>query len=304
MAENRRTVARRKSKLDAPPRTVSLIRAVPKLLQHSWSLRIAIMVLACASVLSARADSLYDNGTPSGLGAWGIDHFLNADDFMVDSRARIEGITIRSVDVGNHFAGSFVWQIYANGSDNQPGQLLFSGISTSLTHTQTGGSVLGYAEYVDTINISPVVLEPGTYWFALHNGSLGSDVGNPGDFFFWETTAQGDNLPGHGKQQPYTGEWFDWIVPGRFADFAFQIQGVPAARGTSVTSSSGGAHVRFLSTANQHYRVEYKNALTDKSWSTVPGADNITGTGAVVDITDSGAHLGSTTRRFYRVLLL
>jgi len=58
--------------------------------------------------------------------------------------------------------------------------------------------------------------------------------------------------------------------------------------------------VSFPSVAGRTYRVERSDTLAGGSWTIL--LDNIAGTGAVLQITDSGG--ASQARRFYRVLLI
>jgi hypothetical protein len=51
----------------------------------------------------------------------------------------------------------------------------------------------------------------------------------------------------------------------------------------------------FLSQSGHTHFVEYKNALTDVSWTSLT---NITGNGSITNVTDSSA---SNSTRFYRV---
>jgi hypothetical protein len=50
--------------------------------------------------------------------------------------------------------------------------------------------------------------------------------------------------------------------------------------------------------------VEYKNSLTDVSWTPLANAQNVSGTGGVVQISDPDPNIGNVPHRFYRVVLL
>jgi hypothetical protein len=57
--------------------------------------------------------------------------------------------------------------------------------------------------------------------------------------------------------------------------------------------------VSFASVAGKTYRVDRSDTLQNGSWVTVQ--DNIAGTGATIQITDSGG--ASSGKRFYRVVV-
>lgn len=73
---------------------------------------------------------------------------------------------------------------------------------------------------------------------------------------------------------------------------------------TSFAITSGVPRVSFTTAPGQTYRVERKNAFTDISWVAVTNADNITGTGGVIQVSDPDPGLASLPRRFYRVVQL
>lgn len=78
---------------------------------------------------------------------------------------------------------------------------------------------------------------------------------------------------------------------------AVVIQVVPAV----ASSLNGNDFIfSFASVINQGYRVEETNDLTTNSWSIL--ADNISGTGGAIPITDYGAT--TSAQRYYRVVVL
>ena len=62
----------------------------------------------------------------------------------------------------------------------------------------------------------------------------------------------------------------------------------------------------FTTVTGQNYKVEFKNNLSDVSWTTVSGASNIAGTGGTQMGNDPDPNVGNGTvkRRFYRVTVL
>ncbi len=68
----------------------------------------------------------------------------------------------------------------------------------------------------------------------------------------------------------------------------------------SVAISGAGLVVSFPSVSGITYRVEYKNDLTVTGWSLL--ADQIIGTGSVIQLTDPAA--AALPTRYYRVDVL
>jgi minor extracellular serine protease Vpr len=68
---------------------------------------------------------------------------------------------------------------------------------------------------------------------------------------------------------------------------------------TAIQKMGNDMHIKFTSIAGATYRVEYRADLANGSWQTL--VNNISGTGSVIDITDTG---GATQgKRFYRAVL-
>lgn len=88
----------------------------------------------------------------------------------------------------------------------------------------------------------------------------------------------------------------DNLLARDIAGFVFRITGVATLSGTaqiSFTTVAGGAH-----------RVERGTSLPTNDWVPVPGATSVTGTGGVVQVSDTDPAAASLPVRYYRVLLL
>jgi hypothetical protein len=68
--------------------------------------------------------------------------------------------------------------------------------------------------------------------------------------------------------------------------------------------SSGTARISFPTLPGRSYRVERKNALTDATWVPLSNANNVPGTGSIVQIKDPEPITGDRPKRFYRAVLL
>lgn len=88
-----------------------------------------------------------------------------------------------------------------------------------------------------------------------------------------------------------------------------RVHRLPAAaaldlRVTSVDMSGTAPRIDFTTTAARSYRVEYKNALTEQEWNPVMEAENVSGTGGIVRVSDPEPGARNLPKRFYRVVLL
>src|SRR3954454_6416990 len=73
---------------------------------------------------------------------------------------------------------------------------------------------------------------------------------------------------------------------------------------TNFAITSGMPRVSFTTASGQTYRVERKNAFTDTTWVAVTNADNIAGTGSVIQVNDPDTGVAGLPHRFYRVVQL
>ncbi len=187
-----------------------------------------LSAISFIGALPARAELLYDNGFPSLTNGFELTHWIEADDFTLDTAAHLEGVKFWSFEGAGSFEGSIVWQIYSNGPGGTPGALLFSGISANSTRVATGFFYFGYAEYITTFDITPKLLPAGTYWLALHNGPLSNDTAL--GRVYWETTstlgARESRSQIRSQFSPFIGLWLsNSIPPGTPSECAFQLNG-------------------------------------------------------------------------------
>ncbi len=266
-------------------------------------------VLAFSHSVDAIADSVYDNGPPyrppppDHAVGHEMTGWIEADDFTFVTPARIETITFSDLDTGNNFQGSILWRVYSNASSDKPGTLLYSGLSTSVTHTATGFIDAPYSEFVNTVGITPVDLPAGTYWLALHNGPLSYGFNK---FVYWEKASGAGPRPSEYDWGPsFPGVWFSNSAPDApTAELIFQLVGVAAPQVTAVSRNAGRPQITFTTSPNRYYRVEYKNALSDSTWTPVSGAESISGTGNPVQVADPDPNVGNLSHRFYHAILL
>jgi hypothetical protein len=275
---------------------------IPRFSAHLVS--IAMFLVGAMLFGHAGQAQLYDNGAPGHSTALQISEYVQADDVPLSYGARLQSVRFWTFEALADFQGSFTWEIFADSPTHTPGVLLLSGTSANLNRVITGISVEIYLEVMNTFDLPSINLAPGRYWFALHNGPLAN---NSAKKVFWENTDANGTMDSQADYKPFTGAWDSNNCPecteNPPREFAFQLFGVSAPRVTAVTFQPPSfPRINFTTVSGQSYRVEYKNQITDTFWTTLPGAEMISGDGGVVQITDTTA--SGRSRRFYRAILL
>lgn len=146
----------------------------------------------------------FDNGGPSqGIGVNDAGNkmtgWIQAEDFTLTGTGTwaLETVEFWTLGAGDsveykEFSGDILWRIYSNSVD-QPGAILYGG-QVAANLDSTPNTVSGLHEYNVNITLNGVILEAGTYWLGLHNGSLGNNDMN--NMFSWESTSGGGGTLG------------------------------------------------------------------------------------------------------------
>ncbi|MGD0208838.1 MAG: hypothetical protein ABSC89_14655, partial [Verrucomicrobiota bacterium] len=95
---------------------------------------------------------------------------------------------------------------------------------------------------------------------------------------------------------------FDLVNPQLTATNSFTVivtGGSPPLVIQSITVSNGIATIKWSAVSGQNYRLQYKQNLTDSTWSNV--VPDVTATGSIVIATNG---VNNSTQQFYRVMLL
>lgn len=263
--------------------------------------RLSFLWFVFAPLVLRATTPLYDNGEPNLANGFEITHWIEADQFILNNASIVGAVRFWDLEAGPTFQGSIFWEVYADNGSNSPGALLFSGTSANLSHVATGRAAFGYPEFVNNFNVSSISLPPGIYWLALHNGPLSNNISRN---IFWETAINPSTISSVGDEAPFAGNWDSNLSDSKLA---FQLFGVPEAwrpRITAITRDSGVPHITFTTLSGRFYRVEFKNNLTDASWTPVPGQQNIPGTGNPIEVIDPDPLAATLSHRFYHVVLL
>ncbi len=73
------------------------------------------------------------------------------------------------------------------------------------------------------------------------------------------------------------------------------------APSATFTRSGSNLQIGFASVAGKSYRIEYKNSLSEITWTPLPGSENIAGTGGVITVTTTTV---GNPQRFFRIVQL
>jgi len=273
-----------------------------------------VTLLSTVWLLPANSEAVvtfYDNGAPNLLAGFDLTYLKEANRFTLSADVVAKSVKFWTIEPDTtQWANLVFWEIRSNTAANVPGTVLFSGNSTNLTHVATGRNANPYPEYVVTFDLSSVSLPAGMYWLVLHNGALSNNSSNnPGDIM-WEATTKNTSDPAYrasfGDLTPFTNDWQsnDDVPNTGGSEFAFQLIGTVKPKVTTFGFVSAKPQLSFTTVTGQNYKVEFKNNLTDVSWTTVTGASNVAGTGGTVQINDNDPNLPNIRHRFYRVTVL
>lgn len=133
----------------------------------------------------ALADTvIYDNGGPNQQNGNEMTQWVQTEDFTLTSTQTVTDIHFWDVDQGT-YAGTISWWIVGDAAgDPDWGNMLGAG-QLDVGRAATGICLSFGCEFENSWNIDPLVLGPGTYHLALHNGELAN---NQRAEFYWETT--------------------------------------------------------------------------------------------------------------------
>ena len=265
------------------------------------SLVLSLALLVALDAPAIAADVVYDNGPSYPDDGWEMTRWVEADDFVLAERTQLSSVRFWNYVTPGMFTGVVTWEIYVQGAEGGPGALLAAGTSANLVHTPTGVFAFGVLEeFVTTFDITPVALDPGTYWLALHNGPRDNVKAG----MYWAPTASVHGASSHSREAVSNGPWYSNAFPGFLSELAFQVFGtvVPRVAGTGFVN--GSPTVRFTTKLGKQYRLEYKNNLLESSWQVVPGRELITGSGSEMQVDDPQPDARTVGRRFYRVVVL
>lgn len=82
-----------------------------------------------------------------------------------------------------------------------------------------------------------------------------------------------------------------------FPTFSVQLGTDKSTRLTDIAAATGGMKLWFIAEQGKNFRILYKDGLQAANWTTLPGAESLSGNNGEVTFIDAAA----TSRRFYRI---
>jgi hypothetical protein len=156
----------------------------------SQILRVLFLSLLLIAISSGFvfAQTVILNQVPNQVGEWGSDpgdQQSLADNFIVSSTAKVTQIRIWGAYGRTNTApatDNFTVIFHAD-SAGLPGATISTQNNVPVVRQATGGTVVGFTEYVYTLTLAtPVIFTPGTYWVEIYN-----ETASVTDNFGWET---------------------------------------------------------------------------------------------------------------------
>lgn len=198
--------------------------------KNSW-LKLAAAALTLQAA-TAWAAPVWTNGTPDFVNGSVMSDTYQAEDFSLGSSTTLTGITFWSVEAAGAFSGSISWEIF---SGVPGGTVVASGSASTITRT-AAGSLSGLNVIQNQFSVSVADLAAGTYWLAMHNGSISSTAFND---FYWATAA--DNASARGRELWLVDPSSGWTTNGY--EHAFSIDGRPGGGGAAPEPSTAALAV-------------------------------------------------------------
>jgi hypothetical protein len=143
---------------------------------------------------TAFAGNLYSDGSTDGNNTGLQINFSNyaANSFTIASTADITSITFETWDAVQNGLTNIDWAITSQAGT---GSTFASGANTTVTSQYLGTNAYGYALDLNTIQISGLVLNGGSYWLELSNAVTSSNIStDPYDVSYWDVNTTGSSL--------------------------------------------------------------------------------------------------------------
>jgi hypothetical protein len=140
--------------------------------------------------LALSAAVIYDGGAPDGVNGANLSARVSAQSFTLASAAALQGLIFLGSadvdDVPSRFSGTIGFRFLSNNA-GAPGTSLALGSDSSVQLVDNRTKNLGTDEYRFLVNLGSIPLAAGTYWLALHEGTMGTAF--DATTIYWDTTS-------------------------------------------------------------------------------------------------------------------
>ncbi len=199
---------------------------------------------------------IYDNGTFDGANTRNISRRTIADDFTLTSAATLDSpqfwaFSQNSTSTFGGFDGTIGFAFHSN-DNGIPGAILSQGFDNSITTVNTGSQVTNLNIFQLDVDLGGVMLDPGTYWLQLREGTIGS-AGDL-DSIFWVETA---GIKGNESRSDSNEENPTWGTTDN-VDLAFNLSGTLAPSTTPAVPEPSTGLMLLLAMAAGSLRKRFR----------------------------------------------
>lgn len=165
----------------------------------------------------ASAQSIvFNGGVPNDSNGNEMSQWIQAEDFAFGSPTSFNSVRFWTLEMPvGAFLGTMTWQVRAD-AGGSPGAIISTGtVAPTLRVLEAPGIAFGLDRYRYEIPTGTIGLGAGTFWLALHNGTLANQTRME---FYWDATGAGFGANGQELIAPFTGAW-----AGNGVQHAFQL---------------------------------------------------------------------------------
>jgi len=156
-----------------------------------------LSAITCGFVVAAAmlapvgmAAVVYDGGAPDGVQGRRLSSLVIANQFTLTNAATLQGLIFFGSadinDVPSQFGGTIGFRILLDNA-GAPGTSQALGSDSTVQLINNGTQNFGTDEYRFLVNLGSISLGAGTYWLALHEGTMGTAY--DGTDIYWDTTG-------------------------------------------------------------------------------------------------------------------
>jgi hypothetical protein len=162
------------------------IRKLKRLCAITCGFVVATAMLAPVGIAAV----VYDGGAPDGADGFRLSSGVIANQFTLTNAATLQGLMFFGGadinDVASQFVGTIGFRILSDNA-GAPGTSQALGSDSTVQLINNGTQNFGTDEYRFLVNLGSISLGVGTYWLALHEGTMGTAY--DGTTIYWDSTG-------------------------------------------------------------------------------------------------------------------